>query len=93
MANTKQWEEGYVQGFYTALQGVRWVATQYGTAEAVLKAVDEAVEEMRADGDLDNIDTRVDELLKIATYMDEQGMGDQFFDTLDNFTKQIGKNK
>jgi len=82
--NNTDFDRGYVQGFYTALKGTRFIASDpEATTEIVIESIDDTLEQMRADGDLDSINTDVDKLLELAQQARESGVEDQLFAALE----------
>lgn len=89
---TSEFERGYVQGFYTALKGTRFIASEKGaTVAIVIESIDDAIEAMRADGDLDGINTDVDKLLELAEEASKNGVQNEFFDALEAQVRGKGK--
>jgi hypothetical protein len=77
-------ERGYLQGFYSALKGVLYIANTEGvTIHELVDAINETLSDMEADGELVGIDTRVDELIGLAEEAERQGKVEEFFDLLD----------
>lgn len=77
-------EKAYIQGFYAALKGVLYIAnTDKSTKQDIVDAVNDTLLEMQEDGDLEHIDTRVDELIDLVRIAESQGREDEFFEALD----------
>lgn len=81
------WENGYKQGFYTALKGTRYIATTSKSYKDVIEGIDDAIDAMRRDGDLENVDTGVDKLLELMEVAEKAGIAEKFMDEIEKSLK------
>lgn len=88
-----EYDKGYIQGFYSALKGSRFVAETAESKSEIIEAIDDTLDEMRKAGELDDIDTGVDELIEIISIADKAGVVDKIFDALDDEIKKHEGNK
>lgn len=83
MKNTAE-EQAYIQGFYSALKGTLYILnSKDASIDAARGAIMETLAEMEADGELEGIDHRVDELIDLANEAERIGKVDEFFEILD----------
>ena len=85
-----EYEEAYTQGFYSALKGVLFLCEDAKNVEYVVETINEVIEELRKDGDLDNINTGVDELIELTREADRLGVIDEFMAKLDEEIEKRG---
>lgn len=83
-------ERAYIQGFYTALKGARFCAQGANTPQDVINDIDATLEVMRADGDLDHVNTGVDELIDIVAEAERLGVADSVLDAIEEEIRRKG---
>ena len=83
-------ERAYIQGFYSALKGARFCAEGATTPQDVIDDIDAALEIMRAEGDLEHINTDVDELIGIVSEAEKLGVVDSVMDAIEEEIRRKG---
>lgn len=83
-------ERAYLQGFYSALKGARFCATGAKTPQDVIDDIDATLEIMRAEGDLEHINTGVDELIDIVSEAERLGVADTVLEAIEEEIRRKG---
>lgn len=83
-------EIAYIKGFYAASKGVLYcLEDKDSTVESVRDAILYTLDEMKQNGDLDGLDSQVDELIDLVKQAEAMGREDELFALLD---KHFGGN-
>lgn len=82
--NPTEYEIGYINGFYSALSATAFLTTLEGSTVAdIQNGIQEALQDMKNDGDLEYIKSGIDDFIAAAEAAEAAGLRDEFLDFLD----------
>lgn len=92
MAEKTEYQIGYINGFYAALQSTVLVTEMQGTTISEIRdGILDVLGEMKEDGDLEYVRGGIDEFLAAARVAEANGMRDEFIDFLESTKTQRDK--